>query len=203
MNARAILTNIVSFVTPKMHATRQKAVADCVHSLASGSAATVTSIGRGIHSDAYEKHNIKRADRLLSNQHLLRERPLIYGTVCRLFCTAKHPTISIDWSNLDECKRHFLLRASLNFDGLVITLYEEVHPLMAKYGNANIVDKLMQRMFWQGQSAEQLVDSLGRPMDIDQKVLKTKTKEIWKYNRTGKGRYALRITLEDGEVVHY
>lgn len=73
--------------------------------------------------------------------------------------------------------------------------------LMAKYGNAHIVDKLMKRMFWQGQSAEQLVDSLGRPIDIDQKVLKTKTKEIWKYNRTGKGRYALRITLEDGEVV--
>lgn len=132
MNVRAILTNIVSFVTPKMHATRQKAVIDCVHSLASGSAATVTSIGRGIHSNAYEKHNIKRADRLLSNQHLLREQPLIYAAVCRLFCTAKHPTISIDWSDLDECKRHFLLRASLNFDGRAITLYEEVHPLSTK-----------------------------------------------------------------------
>ena len=99
MNVRAILTNLVSFVTPKMHATRQKAVIDCVHSLANGSTATVTSIGRGIHSNAYEKHNIKRADRLLSNTHLLREQTLIYGAVCRLFCTAKHPTISIDWSD--------------------------------------------------------------------------------------------------------
>lgn len=43
------------------------------------------------------------------------------------------------------------------------------------------------------------MDSLGRPLDIDQKVLKTK--EVWKYNQTGKGRYALRITLENGEVV--
>ena len=132
MNARAILANIVSFVTPKMHATRQKAVIDCVQSLASGSAATVTSIGRGIHSNAYEKHNIKRADRLLSNTHLLREQTLIYGAVCRLFCTAKHPTISIDWSDLDEAGRHFLLRAVLTFDGRPITLYQEVHPLSTK-----------------------------------------------------------------------
>lgn len=132
MNVRAILTNIVSFVTPKMHATRQKAVTDCVYSLANGSTATVTSIGRGIDSAAYEKHSIKRADRLLSNANLLREKTLVYGAVCRLFCTAKHPTISIDWSDLDECKRHFLLRAALSFDGRSITLYEEVHPLSTK-----------------------------------------------------------------------
>lgn len=132
MNVRTILTNIVSFVTPKMHATRQKAVSDCVHSLANGSSATVTSIGRGIHSGAYEKHSIKRADRLLSNGHLLREQTLVYGAICRLFCTAKHPTISIDWSDLDECKRHFLLRAALSFEGRSITLYQEVHPLSTK-----------------------------------------------------------------------
>ena len=90
MNVRAILTNIVSFVTPKMHAIRQKAVIDCVHSLANGSAVTVTSIGRGISSNAYEKHNIKRADRLLSNSHLLREKTVVYGAICRLFCTASN-----------------------------------------------------------------------------------------------------------------
>lgn len=132
MNVRTILTNIVSFVTPKMHITRQKAVIDCVHSLTNGSAATVTSIGRGIHSDAFEKHNIKRADRLLSNTHLQHEQTVIYGAICRLFCQAKHPTISIDWSDLDKCKRHFLLRAALTFDGRSITLYQEVHPLSTK-----------------------------------------------------------------------
>ncbi|MDP4536985.1 IS4 family transposase [Alkalimonas collagenimarina] len=132
MNVRTILTNIVSFVTPKMHATRQKAVTDCVYSLANGSSATVTSIGRGIDTAAYEKHSIKRADKLLSNANLLREKTLVFGAVCRLFCTAKHPTISIDWSDLDECKRHFLLRAALSFDSRSITLYEEVHPLSTK-----------------------------------------------------------------------
>ncbi|MEI7075958.1 DUF2845 domain-containing protein [Pectobacterium versatile] len=73
--------------------------------------------------------------------------------------------------------------------------------LMNKYGDAALVDRLMKRMFWQGQSKEQLLDSLGKPLDIDQKVLKTKVKEVWKYNQTGKGRYALRITIENGEVI--
>ena len=73
--------------------------------------------------------------------------------------------------------------------------------LTEKYGDAELVDKLMQGMFWQGQTEEQLVDSLGKPLDIDQRVLKTKTKETWKYNETGKNRYALRIILENGEVV--
>ena len=132
MNVRTILTNIVSFVTPKMHATRQKAVIDCVHSLANGNAATVTSIGRGIHSSALEKHNIKRADRLLSNAHLLREQTLVYAAICQLFCKSKHPTISIDWSDLDASGTHFLLRAALTFDGRPITLYQEVHPLSTK-----------------------------------------------------------------------
>ncbi|KGA22312.1 hypothetical protein AO825_20035 [Pectobacterium brasiliense] len=73
--------------------------------------------------------------------------------------------------------------------------------LMNKYGDAALVDRLMKRMFWQGQSKEQLLDSLGKPLDIDQKVFKTKVKEVWKYNQTGKGRYALRITIENGEVI--
>jgi hypothetical protein len=73
--------------------------------------------------------------------------------------------------------------------------------LFAKYGDAEIVDNIMNRMFWQGQTPEQLADSIGNPVDIDRKVMKTKTREVWKYNETGKGRFALRITLEDGVVV--
>jgi hypothetical protein len=73
--------------------------------------------------------------------------------------------------------------------------------LLAKYNDPNLVDKIMGRTFWQGQTQEQLLDSLGQPVDIDQKVLKTKTKETWKYNRKGKSRFGLRITVENGVVV--
>lgn len=73
--------------------------------------------------------------------------------------------------------------------------------LLKKYGDAALVEKIMRRMFWQGQTQEQLLDSLGRPLDIDERVLKTKTKETWKYNRQGKNRFALRVILENGVVV--
>lgn len=73
--------------------------------------------------------------------------------------------------------------------------------LMAKYGDAEIVRRIMSREFWQGQTADQLLDSLGRPIEVDEKVFKTKTKQVWKYKQTAKRRFALRITLENGEVV--
>merc|ERR1712023_388484 len=74
---------VVSLVSYKMHKTRRDAVTACVKSLLNGSAATVTSIGRGISTKAFEKHRIKRADRLLSNPHLLSETPLIYASICQ------------------------------------------------------------------------------------------------------------------------
>jgi hypothetical protein len=38
----------------------------------------------------------------------------------------------VDWSDLDEHKDHFLLRASLAYDGRSVTLYQEVHGLKTK-----------------------------------------------------------------------
>ena len=73
--------------------------------------------------------------------------------------------------------------------------------LMLKYHDEKIVNALMDKSFWQGQTAEQLMDSLGKPQDIDQKVLKIKKKEIWKYNHRGSNRYGLRITLDNDIVV--
>lgn len=73
--------------------------------------------------------------------------------------------------------------------------------LLAKYHDPQIVDKIMRHVFWQGQSQEQLLDSLGRPADIDQKVMKTKVKETWKYNPMGSNRFGLRITIENSVVV--
>ena len=61
----------------------------CVKSLLNGNAATVTSIGRGINTKAFEKHRIKRADRLLSNPHLLSETQFIFASICQLFLFAQ------------------------------------------------------------------------------------------------------------------
>ena len=127
MNATAILNKILPIVSPNMHKTRRKALSACVLSLAQGSPCTVTSIGRGILSKAYEKHRIKRSDRLLSNPNLRREALSIYAYICQLFVVRRRPIISVDWSDLDARGQYFLIRASTAFEGRSITLYEEVH----------------------------------------------------------------------------
>ncbi len=91
---------------------------------------------------------------------------------------------------------------------IVLALFALLSVLLArrmqltmKYKDEELVENLLQERFWRGQTAEQLRDSLGEPLDIDQKVLKTKVKEVWKYEQTGKNRYGLKIKLDNGVVV--
>jgi hypothetical protein len=72
--------------------------------------------------------------------------------------------------------------------------------LRNKYNDENIVQKIVGGYFWQGQTQEQLIDSIGRPIAIDNKALKSVVREVWKYNQTGKNRFSLRVTLENGRV---
>lgn len=73
--------------------------------------------------------------------------------------------------------------------------------LREKYKNEEVVQDIMASRIWQGQTANQLTDTLGEPEDIDNKVLKTMKREVWKYEHRGGNRYGLRITVEDDEVV--
>lgn len=73
--------------------------------------------------------------------------------------------------------------------------------LMKKYGDKTLVDRLMRRMVWEGQTSEQLIDSIGRPVQVDEKVMKAKTRETWKYNQRSRTRFGMRVTVEDGVVV--
>lgn len=87
--------------------------------------------------------------------------------------------------------------------GLISNFFEKKkrQRLMDKYGSEYIVEQIMKKMIWQGQTEEQLIDSIGSPRAVDQKVLKTKVKETWKYEKTGENRYNLRVTIENGEVI--
>jgi hypothetical protein len=73
--------------------------------------------------------------------------------------------------------------------------------LLAKYHDPDVVAKILARSIWKGQSAAQLMDALGSPADTDEKVMKTKRREIWKYREIARNRYALRVTLEQEVVV--
>jgi hypothetical protein len=82
----------------------------------------------------------------------------------------------------------------------IIRYQQRKSYLVKKYGDEAGL-KILARKVWQGMTQEQLTESWGKPVDVDHMVLKTKTKETWKYNQTGKNRFKDRIYLEDGSVV--
>jgi hypothetical protein len=94
----------------------------------------------------------------------------------------------------------WLILSLLAFSFLTYLLAKRAR-LMMKCKDEELIERLMKESFWVGQTKEQLIDSLGEPLDVIQKVLKTKVKEVWKYEQTGKNRYGLKITLDDGVVV--
>jgi len=75
--------------------------------------------------------------------------------------------------------------------------------LLGKYGNERVVELILQRRFWQGQTSEQLMDSLGSPRGIDRKSMATRRREVWKYNPRGVNRFGLRITLDNDIVANW
>ena len=133
MKVRSIVNKFLANITGTMHKTLREALAVCTESALNQNSLTVTSIGRGIDSDAYEKHAIKRCDRLCSNINLFREATGMYETICKQWVpSSSRPNILVDWSNLDDCKNAFLISATLVCDGRSITLYSQTHPLATR-----------------------------------------------------------------------
>lgn len=130
MRAIKVLHKTLLKSVPQMHLNRCHALTSAVESLLCGAFLTVTALGRGLHRDAYTKHNIKCVDRLLSNPHLHAERQAIYQALCHQLCaTLTHPVILVDWSDIVEQDRLMLIRAALVVDGRAITLYESIYTL--------------------------------------------------------------------------
>ena len=73
--------------------------------------------------------------------------------------------------------------------------------LRGKYGDESVVQHIMSKTLWQGETAEQVRDSIGLPSSIDNNLLKTRKREVWKYHPHGRGRYRLRVTLDNDVVI--
>ncbi|WP_437601906.1 hypothetical protein WMF28_09895 [Sorangium sp. So ce590] len=73
------------------------------------------------------------------------------------------------------------------------------NQLCGRFG-PDLAARIYRGELWVGMTAGMLMHSKGPPEDIDEKVLKTKTKHVYKYVQTGINRYALRVTLDDGVV---
>lgn len=127
------LTRFVNFAFSFMHKRRLESLESVLSSCLRQERLAVTSLGRGINRDVFEKHRIKQADRLLSNGNFLAELPDIYASLASLvIARTKWVVILVDWSNLDSNQRHFLLRAAVAVKGRSLTIYEEVHTNQTK-----------------------------------------------------------------------
>jgi hypothetical protein len=75
-----------------------------------------------------------------------------------------------------------------------------VADLTARFG-ADIAEKIVAERVWEGATFEMIELSLGKPVDTAQKVLKTKTKDTWKYKQISGNQFRLRIMFENGVCV--
>jgi len=76
--------------------------------------------------------------------------------------------------------------------------------LFNKYNNPALVERILSRDIRQGDSKDIVTDALGTPASIDTDVLKTKTKEVWKYRKGNEKRvnqHNIIVKFENSVVV--
>jgi len=61
--------------------------------------------------------------------------------------------------------------------------------------------KIVARTLWQGATAEMVREMLGTPGHVSSKALKTKKREVWKYQRLDARRFGLHVLLENDVCV--
>jgi hypothetical protein len=110
-----------------------------------------------------------------------------------LFVIAKKLAIGLDLFGQKQRKQQLELA----------NLQSKLTYLRNKYTDEALVQRMMRGQIWPGQTAEQLNDSLGLPIAVDDIQLKTRKREVWKYGNTGINRYRLRITLDNDVVVSW
>ena len=133
MHAGTFIHETLNQVFDGIHRKRLSALGELVVSALRHERLSVTGLGRGIESQAKEKHCIKKADRLLSNNKLLADLEFFYREMShQILKGVARPMVLVDWSSLNERAGLYLLRASLPMNGRALTLYEEIHTVAGK-----------------------------------------------------------------------
>lgn len=137
MPARQVCQNFFRDALAPFHKYRQNALLDATIALINGASLTLTSIGRYLPGTAQVKNKIKRVDRLLGNQSLHLDVPLIFKNIIAILTNQLSLcVIAVDWSGYPS-QEHHVLRASLVCDGRSIPLLSWIVP-SDKQQNAQI-----------------------------------------------------------------
>ncbi|HHL2657603.1 TPA: IS4/IS5 family transposase, partial [Yersinia enterocolitica] len=99
MLVRKVCQNFFQNALAPFHKYRQSALMDATVALINGASLTLTSIGRFLPGQAQVKNKIKRVDRLLGNESLHRDIPLIFNNIIAML-TRKLSlcVVAVDWS---------------------------------------------------------------------------------------------------------
>ncbi|MEB7742661.1 IS4 family transposase, partial [Escherichia coli] len=128
MPARQVCQNFFHDALAPFHKYRQNALLDATIAFINGASLTLTSIGRYLPGPAQVKNKIKRADRLLSNESLHRDIPLIFRNIIAMLTSQLSLcVIAVDWSGYPS-QEHHVLRASLLCDGRSLPLLSWIVP---------------------------------------------------------------------------
>lgn len=146
MHATQLLDRFLAPGCQGIHGRRWRALMACVGGLLRGRKLSVTGLGRALQGGGWEKHHIKRSDRLIGNRHLHRERQRIFQALAAVLVGSQsRPVIVVDWSDLSANRQYQLLRASVPRGGRALTVYEETHP-QGVVGNPRIHETFLQRL---------------------------------------------------------
>lgn len=119
--------NFIEKALPMIHKKRKRSLTTQVMSLLNNAKLTLTSLGRHAKGPAKVKHKINMAWRFLKNPGIAEDSFSIYKGIATTYLnTLSELNIAVDWSGCCS-NEHFLLRASLLYDGRSIPIYNEVH----------------------------------------------------------------------------
>ncbi len=142
MHANAFLHKILA---PVIHKARAKVLSEVIIAAINTKKLTLTALGRGIDSPIQERSGIQKVNRLLGNEALLADYPVIAGTVSDILIgNKKHPEIIVDWTKYPN-SNDAVIRAALAVEGRALTLYEERHSLK-KMGNKKVQNKFLKAL---------------------------------------------------------
>lgn len=65
---------------------------------------------------------------------------------------------------------------------------------------SDVAERLVAKELWVGETEEQVLFSFGKPAAVEESVLKTKTKRVFKYDPQPRG-FGLKIRFDNGKVV--
>jgi len=127
MRVETIVSRVLGTWRRCVHAKRLKAMLVVVAGIVRAGRLSLTSVGRGLPSQALVKHSIKRVDRLLGNAAFHRERWVHFAAMCEFLIGERgRVVVVVDWTKVVGC--FHALYAAVATAGRAQTVYLEVHP---------------------------------------------------------------------------